>query len=148
MADFTHYKNVQTPCIGICSTVYGDDICRGCKRHFKEVIDWNSFADTKKASILQRLDNAVVAGCQNYFDISDIKRLKASASAHQLHYNEDASDYLVAFLLLHTFTDEITSATDCGLSVKPSYAAWSLRQLVDTVDTEIYRVGLLQLVLL
>ena len=27
----------RTPCIGVCSTTYGDDICRGCRRFRHEI---------------------------------------------------------------------------------------------------------------
>ena len=38
----------RTPCVGICSTTYGDDVCRGCKRFIHEVINWNSFNPEEK----------------------------------------------------------------------------------------------------
>ncbi|MCF8976542.1 DUF1289 domain-containing protein, partial [Pseudomonas edaphica] len=28
---------IKTPCVGLCSTVYGDLVCRGCKRFHHEV---------------------------------------------------------------------------------------------------------------
>ena len=31
-------NRTRTPCVGICSTTYGDDVCRGCKRFSFEVI--------------------------------------------------------------------------------------------------------------
>ncbi|MEO1955257.1 MAG: DUF1289 domain-containing protein, partial [Gammaproteobacteria bacterium] len=36
-------RSVKTPCIGVCSTVFGDEVCRGCKRFQNEVIEWNSY---------------------------------------------------------------------------------------------------------
>ena len=45
----------QTPCIGICSTTYGDLICRGCKRFAHEVTGWNGYADTQRAAVWRRL---------------------------------------------------------------------------------------------
>ncbi|MCA4075779.1 DUF1289 domain-containing protein, partial [Pseudomonas kurunegalensis] len=33
-------KSIKTPCVGLCSTVYGDTVCRGCKRFHHEVINW------------------------------------------------------------------------------------------------------------
>lgn len=50
-------KMIKTPCIGTCSTGLGDEICRGCGRTYIEVIEWNSYPDWKKASILRRLEN-------------------------------------------------------------------------------------------
>ncbi|NCX93995.1 MAG: DUF1289 domain-containing protein, partial [Gammaproteobacteria bacterium] len=46
---------IQTPCIGICSTVYGGDVCRGCKRFADEVVEWNGFDSDRKRAILDRL---------------------------------------------------------------------------------------------
>jgi hypothetical protein len=33
-------QTIKTPCVGLCSTVYGDLVCRGCKRFHHEVINW------------------------------------------------------------------------------------------------------------
>jgi predicted Fe-S protein YdhL (DUF1289 family) len=42
----------KTPCVGRCSTSLGDDICKGCYRTYKEVIDWNGCTDEQKSQIL------------------------------------------------------------------------------------------------
>ena len=47
---------INTPCIGICSTVYGDEVCRGCKRRFKEIIDWNNLDLNYQDQIWARLN--------------------------------------------------------------------------------------------
>ena len=47
----------RTPCVGICSTTYGDDVCRGCKRFIHEVINWNSFKPEEKEAVWKRLEN-------------------------------------------------------------------------------------------
>ena len=46
-----------SPCIGICSTTFGDDICFGCQRTYLEVIQWNTFSDEEKDKVNQRLLN-------------------------------------------------------------------------------------------
>ena len=46
----------RTPCVGICSTTYGDDVCRGCIRFIHEVINWNSFNPEEKESVWKRLE--------------------------------------------------------------------------------------------
>lgn len=38
-------QTIKTPCIGLCSTVYGDLVCRGCKRFHHEVIQWNGYGE-------------------------------------------------------------------------------------------------------
>lgn len=45
----------QSPCVGICSTTFGDDICFGCQRTYEEVIRWNTMRDEEKHAINVRL---------------------------------------------------------------------------------------------
>lgn len=45
-----------TPCAGKCSTVFGDSVCRGCRRFSHEVIDWNKYSPEQQQAIWLRLD--------------------------------------------------------------------------------------------
>ncbi len=45
-----------SPCIGVCSTTYGDLICRGCYRFAHEVTQWNGYDGAQKAAVQARLD--------------------------------------------------------------------------------------------
>jgi predicted Fe-S protein YdhL (DUF1289 family) len=38
----------DTPCIAICSTSQGDDVCKGCGRSFIEVQMWTQMTPTQK----------------------------------------------------------------------------------------------------
>ena len=44
-----------TPCVGICSTTYGDLICRGCKRFAHEIVQWNGYDDDQRDRVWRRL---------------------------------------------------------------------------------------------
>ena len=41
--------------MGICSTTYGDLVCRGCKRYAHEIVQWNGFADGQQQLVWKRL---------------------------------------------------------------------------------------------
>lgn len=45
-----------TPCAGRCSTVFGDAVCRGCRRFNHEVIQWNTYTEDQRQTIWKRLD--------------------------------------------------------------------------------------------
>jgi uncharacterized protein len=45
----------DSPCIGQCSTAYGDEICSGCGRTFAEVTNWIIYTDEEKAAVRARL---------------------------------------------------------------------------------------------
>ena len=42
---------VKTPCVGLCSTTYGDLVCRGCKRFSHEIVNWNRYGDEEKTAV-------------------------------------------------------------------------------------------------
>jgi|TARA_Y100000816_G_C26108176_1_gene589839 predicted Fe-S protein YdhL (DUF1289 family) len=45
-----------TPCAGRCSTVFGDLVCRGCRRFNHEVIQWNTYTPDQRLMVWKRLD--------------------------------------------------------------------------------------------
>ncbi len=45
----------STPCVGICSTTYGDLVCRGCKRFSHEIVAWNVYNDDQRERVWHRL---------------------------------------------------------------------------------------------
>ncbi len=45
----------RTPCVGICSTTYGDLVCRGCKRFSHEIVQWNGYDKDQQGLIWNRL---------------------------------------------------------------------------------------------
>ena len=47
--------NKRTPCVGICSTTYGDLVCRGCKRFAHEIVQWNGYDETQQDAVRERL---------------------------------------------------------------------------------------------
>ncbi|MHA3097197.1 DUF1289 domain-containing protein [Acinetobacter brisouii] len=46
-----------TPCAGRCSTVFGDHVCRGCRRFNHEVIQWNTYTLEQQHVVWKRLDS-------------------------------------------------------------------------------------------
>ena len=45
----------DTPCIAICSTSQGDDLCKGCGRTFTEVQLWLEMSPTEKRPTWRRI---------------------------------------------------------------------------------------------
>ena len=74
----------NTPCIGICSTTFGDTVCRGCKRFLHEVVNWNGYSEEEKAIVWRRLDRLLALVVSNYFDVTDAALLRAGLQAQNL----------------------------------------------------------------
>lgn len=48
-------QRADTPCIGVCSTAIGDDVCQGCARTFEEISFWYELDAAHKARIWEVL---------------------------------------------------------------------------------------------
>jgi uncharacterized protein len=46
---------LDTPCIAICSTSQGDDVCKGCGRTFDEVQRWPAMSAVEKRDTWRRI---------------------------------------------------------------------------------------------
>ena len=66
----------RTPCVGICSTTYGDLICRGCKRFAHEIVSWNGYTTPQQQQIWQRLEHLRDGCVEAYLTIFDESRLR------------------------------------------------------------------------
>jgi hypothetical protein len=46
---------LDAPCIAICSTSPGDELCKGCGRTFNEVQHWPAFSPGEKREVWRRI---------------------------------------------------------------------------------------------
>ena len=51
----------DTPCIAICSTSQGDELCKGCGRTFEEVQHWLSMSPVEKRGTWRRITQQATA---------------------------------------------------------------------------------------
>lgn len=45
----------DSPCIGHCTTVLGDDVCRSCLRTFEEITRWVAMSEDERRAVNQRI---------------------------------------------------------------------------------------------
>ncbi|TDJ26691.1 MAG: DUF1289 domain-containing protein [Gammaproteobacteria bacterium] len=69
----------RTPCVGICSTTYGDLVCRGCKRFAHEIVQWNGFREDQQDRVWERLMDLRTGAVTSLVRIVHPKQLLASA---------------------------------------------------------------------
>ena len=49
-------KRSSTPCLGICSTTFGDEVCKGCKRFAHEIVGWTKYSLEEREIVNDRLE--------------------------------------------------------------------------------------------
>jgi predicted Fe-S protein YdhL (DUF1289 family) len=52
----------ECPCVGHCSTVLGDDICRSCLRTFDEVSRWLEMSEQERRQVNLRIATLQTTG--------------------------------------------------------------------------------------
>ena len=81
----------DTPCIAICSTSQGDDICKGCGRTFDEVQLWPQMSAAEKRSTWRRITMDSSAWRFNRYAERAREGVEAPANATANNSNEQSS---------------------------------------------------------
>jgi predicted Fe-S protein YdhL (DUF1289 family) len=135
------FKTVRTPCIGVCSTGIGDQVCRGCKRFAHEVIAWNSYTQDEKGTIVRRLDGFLAQVVANRLHVFDRDLLLAELSHQQISFREEASPYCWVFDLLKAGASQIDDLTGFGVRLLPEWEGCSLVELKQAIDEDYYSLS-------
>lgn len=88
----------RTPCVGKCSTTFGDLVCRGCKRFVHEVVHWNSYPPAQRQRVLDRLASLRTEAVLKHVVIVDATRLREQAGRMRIQTAE--GDVACAYRLL------------------------------------------------
>lgn len=131
-------RKARTPCIGICSTALGDEVCRGCKRFAQEVIDWNGYSNDERLAILDRLEQILVRVVRGKFDILDSTLLREQIRHQQIRCNFERNPFCWIFDLLRAGAGQIRDLSVFGIRLKDDWKQHSLPELRDLLDQEFY----------
>lgn len=132
------YKNTDTPCIGVCSTVYGDDVCRGCKRFANEIIEWNTYTPHQKSNVLSRLDRLTTETAKHYLVVTDANALELACKSLNVRYRQEFHPVTWAYMLLKMRADKISFPEQYGFTVLAEYENVSLQQIIDQIDEKVF----------
>lgn len=127
-----------SPCIGICSTVYGDDFCRGCKREYREVINWNTLTAEQQQIILDRLQQQMEMVLPEFLTIINIDLLLKQFDQVALRPAIHPSHWCKVHELLRLKAETIQNLRDYGLQARDQYQALSANELFTIIDDKLY----------
>lgn len=113
-------RRYNTPCIGQCSTVFGDTVCRGCLRFVHEIIDWNRYGDNDKSIVWQRLEQLVSQIVPQYVQVEDAQGVDSAVLYHRLPYRSGNIWHNIYNLLRHAERRHL-SLDNCGFRLLPGY---------------------------
>ena len=132
-------NRTRTPCVGICSTTYGDDVCRGCKRFSFEVINWNGFKPEERESVWKRLEKLKSQIMASRLKVFDSKKLEASIEHFQLKIKDDLNDLSKAFEVIKQVSESFNNLDEFGVDVFEKNK--SLTALKEEIENELYTLS-------
>ena len=129
-------EKTRSPCVGICSTTYGDLVCRGCRRFSHEIVGWNGYTEEQKISILERLKQIKKEVLSQHLHIANYSRFEALCEEAGFEsVDPDERKYAVlAYLItkserLDVGGLEVAGLSECSLDVS---------KLMNILESEMY----------
>ena len=112
-------KRRPTPCVGICSTTFGDLVCRGCKRFSHEIVDWNSYDDSQKEIIWERLEKIKEQVVGQIVKRKDEKLFQSAIEAQKIN---EQQEHQATYVLLQRLVRHSKQLSFAGLeNASPDY---------------------------
>lgn len=108
---------IESPCIGICSTTLGDDICRGCKRHSDEILRWGGADAQFREEVMQRIEAHTLKIVGLYFTLIDKDQLEQQLNQHRIRYTKRFSPLCWVVDLLRAGAGRIRNLDAYGLQL-------------------------------
>ena len=131
----------STPCIGICSTTFGDDVCKGCKRFSHEITDWGKFSADERAVVNSRLEQFKVTILEEKFIISDNNLFESKMNEFSINFNSSLDPVTWVFDLLRASSNEDLNLSDFGIEILPKFSNLSLLELRDLINQEMLQLS-------
>ena len=131
----------STPCIGICSTTFGDDVCKGCKRFSHEITNWGKFSTDERAVVNSRLEQFKTTILEEKFSISDSELFESKMNEFSINFNSSLDPITWIFDLLRASSNKDLNVNDFGVEILPAFSHLSLIELRDLINQEMLQLS-------
>ena len=126
-------NKASTPCLGICSTTYGDNVCKGCKRFVHEVINWNKYAVPEKELVNSRLEKFKLTVLKDRFSVTDAELLAARLNDQGINFDDSLDPMTWIFDLLRAAGSQELDLRQFGITCHVNI---NLAELKDQIHSE------------
>ncbi len=131
----------STPCIGICSTTFGDDVCKGCKRFSHEITSWGKFSNDERAFVNRRLEQFKSTLLEEKFTIIDGNLFESKMNEFSINYNGSLEPITWIFDLLRASASKDLNLDDFGIEIKPEFSNLSLIEIRKLINDEMLQLS-------
>lgn len=126
-------NKASTPCLGICSTTYGDNVCKGCKRFVHEVINWNKYSILEKELVNTRLEDFKLTVLRDRLFVSNSDLLASKLNEKGINFNDALDPLTWIFDLLRAAGSQPLDLEQFGITL---HAPIDLEELKNKIYIE------------
>ena len=131
-------KRSSTPCLGICTTTFGDEVCKGCKRFAHEIISWPKYSENEREIINGRLEQFKIKILQNRFKIFDSKLLASKLEEKAINFNHSLEPLTWIFDLFRAAGSQEFELKNYGIQ---SLISFDPKVIKDEINTELLELS-------
>ena len=126
-------NKASTPCLGICSTTYGDNVCKGCKRFVHEVINWNKYSILERELVNTRLEDFKLTVLRDRLSVSNSDLLASKLNEKGINFNDALDPLTWIFDLLRAAGSQPLDLEQFGITL---HAPIDLEELKNQIYLE------------
>lgn len=127
-----------TPCLGICSTTYGDDVCKGCKRFVHEIINWPKYSMDERAIVNDRLEEFKLLILKERFKVVDKDLFAIKLKENAINYNNSLDPLTWIFDLLRASGSQNLDLSQFGIT---SLQSFDFKTIKDELNNEMLELS-------
>ena len=133
-----HKKRSSTPCLGICSTTFGDEVCKGCKRFSHEVVGWTKFTEEEREIVNNRIEKFKVQILQDRFKVFDEELFANKLDEKAINYNHSLNSLTWIYDLFRAAGSQSLNLESFGISALKTFDPKDIR---DEINKELLEIS-------
>ena len=131
-------KRSSTPCLGICSTTFGDEVCKGCKRFAHEIVSWTKYSLEEREIINDRLEKFKIKILRDRFKIIDSNLLAARLEEKAINFNHSLDPLTWIFDLFRAAGSQEFDLSNYGIE---SLDHFNPKTVKDDINNELLQLS-------
>ncbi len=131
-------KRSSTPCLGICTTTFGDEVCKGCKRFSHEIVSWTKYSIEEREIVNDRLEKFKVQILKDRFEVFDDKLLSKNLDQMGINFNHSLNPLTWIYDLFRAAGSQTFDLENFGIKSLKNFDAVKVR---DEINCELLELS-------
>ena len=131
-------KRSSTPCLGICSTTFGDEVCKGCKRFAHEIVSWTKYSQEEREIVNDRLEKFKIQILQHRFAVTDENLFESMLEEKAINFNHSLDPLTWIFDLFRAAGSQTFDISNFGIK---SLVQFNPKTIRDEINNELLELS-------